>query len=66
MAGEIISGFEIFADYVNGVKKADVTEIFTGVEELIVAEEEPKEDVTTSEVKTTDDQDESWISKLIF
>ena len=58
MAGEIIPGFDIFADYVNGAKKADVTKIPTGVEELIVAEEEPKENIATPKVKTTDDQDE--------
>ena len=57
MAGEIIFGFKIFADYVNGVKKTNVIEISVGVEELIVAEEEPKEDVATPEVKTADDQD---------
>ena len=57
MVGEVISGFEIFAEYVNRVKKADVNEVLADVEELIVAEEEPKENVATPEVKTTNDQD---------
>ena len=58
MAGEVIPGFEIFVEYMNGVKKDDVTEVPVDVKELIVAEEEPKEDVATLEVKTTNDQDE--------
>ena len=59
MAEEVIPDFEIFAEYVNRVKKADVAEvpIDASMEELIVAEEEPKEELATSEVKTTDDQD---------
>ena len=58
MAGEVILGFEIFADFVNKVKRTDEAEIPTYVEELIVAEEKSKEDVATPEVKTTDDQNE--------
>ena len=55
MAGEVIVWFEIFANYVNVVKKVDVTEIPAYMEELIVAEEEHNEDVATLEVKTADD-----------
>ena len=49
MAGEVIPGFEIFVEYVNGVKKADVIEVSmdASMEELIVAEEKPKEEVAT-------------------
>ena len=56
MAGEIIPGFEIFADHVNREKRAVADEAPVIVEELIVAEEEPKEDVAITEVKATDDQ----------
>ena len=55
MAGEVIPGFEIFADYVNRVKQAVAIEVPGVVEELIVDEEEPKEDVATPEEKTVDD-----------
>ena len=41
----------------NGVKKVDDTEVPLDMEELITAEEGPKEDVATPEAKTTDDQD---------
>ena len=43
MAGEVITGFEIFVNYVNRGKQvvADKTPII--MEELIVAEEEPEE-----------------------
>ena len=60
MAGEVIPGFEKFTNYVNGVKKANVTEVFAdaSVEELIVTEEEPKEDTVTPKVKATDGQNE--------
>ena len=57
MAGEVIPGFEIFAKYVNRVKKSNITEVLVDVEELIVTEEEPKEEIATPKVKTTDDQD---------
>ena len=58
MAGEVIPGFEIFAEYVDKVKKVDAIEAPVDVEELIMAEEEPTEDVTTPEVKTTNDREE--------
>ena len=53
MAGEVIPGFEIFAEYVDKVKKANIVEASVDVKELIVAEEEPKEEVATPDVKTT-------------
>lgn len=43
MVEEVILRFEIFAKYVNGVKRADTADV--PVEELIVVAEEPKEDV---------------------
>ena len=52
----MIPRFEIFTEYVNGLKKADVVD--ASMEELIVAEEEPKEDIATPKVKIIDDQDE--------
>ena len=58
MAGEVIPGFEIFADHVDRGKQTVADEAPVIVEELIVAEEEPKEDVAIPEVKATEDQDE--------
>ena len=58
VAGEVIPGFEIFTEYVNGVEKEDVIKFPTDLEELIVVEEEPKEDTTTPKVKSIDDQNE--------
>ena len=52
MAGKVIPGFEIFAKYVNGVKKANAEDI--PMEELILAEEELEEDVAASELKDID------------
>ena len=58
MAGEVLPGFKIFADHVNRGKRAIADEAPVIVEELIVAEKEPEEDIAIPEVKTTDDQDE--------
>ena len=58
MAGEVIPGFEIFADYVDRGKRTVADEAPVVVEELIMAEEEPKEDVAIPKVKATEDQDE--------
>lgn len=58
MAGEVIPRFEIFADYVKGAKQAEVVKVPMDVEELVLAEEEPKEDTATSDVKVAGDQDE--------
>ena len=58
MAWEVIPGIEIFTDHVDRGKRTVADEAPVIVEELIVAEEEPKEDVATPEVKTADDQDE--------
>ena len=58
MVGEVIPGFEIFADYVNKGKQAVADETPVIVEELVVAEEEPEEVVAIPESKATNDQDE--------
>ena len=58
MAGEVIPGFKIFADYMNKGKQVVADETPVIVEELIVAEEEPKEVVAIPESKATNDQDE--------
>ena len=58
MAGEVIPGFEIFADYVNGAKQAEAVKVLVDVEELILAEEEPEENTATSDVKAAGDQNE--------
>ena len=58
MAREVSPRFEIFIDYMDKGKRAITDEAPVIVEELIVAEEEPKEDVAIPEVKATDDQDE--------
>ena len=42
MAGEVIPGFEIFADHVNRGKRTVANEAPVIVEELIVAEEDPR------------------------
>ena len=50
----------------NGVKEADDTKVPMDVKELIVAEEEPKEEVATPEVKTTNDQNEELDFETLF
>ena len=56
MAGEIIPGFEIFADHLNMVKKDAVIGALVDIKELIVAEERPEEDATAPEKKATGNQ----------
>ena len=58
MDGEVILGFEIFADYVNKGKRVVADETSVIMEELVVAEEEPEEVVAIPESKATDDQNE--------
>ena len=54
MAGEVILRFEIFVDYVNGVKKDDDVPM----KELILAKEELEGDIAALELKDVDGQNE--------
>ena len=64
MAGEVIPGFEIFVEYVNEIKKTDTVDV--PVEELILAEEELEEDITTLELKDVDGQNEEFVMIISY
>ena len=56
MAGEVIPGFEIFAEHLNRAEKDVVVGAPVDIEELIVAEEEPEGETATPDEKTTGNQ----------
>ena len=55
MVGEVIPGFEIFAEHLNMVKKDVELKAPVDIEELIVADEELERGAATPDKKTVGD-----------